>query len=478
VNNPLPTRWRGSLQWRVLAVTLAGVAVALVLAGVLLHNLFSEHTHRQFEAELGIHLEQLTARLEFDAQGQPLVDAARLSDPRWVKPFSGRYWQIETYPHTSPAEAAGHATPALRSRSLWDEVLRLPPDVVADGAVHRHAITGPSGQPLVALERTVRPPDGQASAWTLVVAADATATQAAIAHFDRVLAASLAVLLVLLGLAAVAQVRVGLSPLRALQRAVAALEQGQVARLQGRFPAEVQPLVDGFNRTLQRQEDGLAQARTQAGNLAHALKTPLAVLRHAADHARQAIPNAPDAPLHSLGQQIHEQVSKAQQHIDWHLRRARSAAHAVATQRPRCALLPTLQGLQRVMEKVHAQRQLQITLTSEATDTHVNIEQEDLHELLGNLVDNACKWARSRVHIQVDGTGNVAVEDDGPGVPEAQRAHMLKRGERLDESTPGSGLGLAIVAELAGLYGAELVLGDSPLGGLRARLVWPLPATP
>lgn len=456
--------WRGSLQWRVLAVTLAGVAVALVLAGVVLHNLFSDHTHRQFQTELEVHLEQLTARLEFDPQGQPVVDTARLSDPRWVKPLSGRYWQIQAHnPHAA-------APPLLRSRSLWDEVLPLPPDVVADGAIHRHALTGPGGQPVLALERTVRAPAAPGTAWTLVVAADASDTEAAIAQFARVLAASLAALLGVLSLAAVAQVWVGLSPLRTLQKAVAALEHGQVARLQGQFPAEVQPLVDDFNRTLQRQEEGLARARTQAGNLAHALKTPLAVLRHAAEHAQTASPGATDAALQTLGQQIHEQVNKAQQHIDWHLRRARSAAHAVATQRPACALLPTVQGLQRVMEKVHAQRHLRITLASDASDPQVNVEQEDLHDLLGNLVDNACKWARSRVHIQVDSAGNVTVEDDGPGVPEAQRAQMLQRGERLDETAPGSGLGLAIVAELAGLYGAELTLGRSPLGGLSARL--------
>jgi len=461
MSRPGPTDWRGSLQWRVLAITLAGVAMALVLAGVLLHNLFSEHTHRQFEAELGIHLEQLTARLEFGPEGQPVVDTARLSDPRWVKPYSGRYWQVEAYPR------AGAGAPVLRSRSLWDEVLRLPADTVPDGTVHRHGVVGPAGQPLLALERTVNAP--HARSWTLVVAADASDTEAAIDHFAGVLAASLAVLLVLLGLAAVAQVWVGLSPLRALQHAVAALETGQTARLQGRFPAEVQPLVDDFNRTLQRQEEGLARARTQAGNLAHALKTPLAVLRHAADKALD--PGQPPA-LHTLGQQMHEQVDKAQQHIDWHLRRARSAAQAGATQRPRTALLPTLRALVRVMEKVHAQRQLRITLASEAADPPVPVEQEDLHELLGNLVDNACKWAHSRVHIQVDSAGNVTVDDDGPGVPEAQRAQMLQRGERLDETTPGSGLGLAIVAELADLYGAQLALGQSPLGGLSVGLAW------
>lgn len=458
--------WRRSLQWRVLLVTLAGMAVTLVLAGVVLHNLFSSHMHRQFQAELEIHLEQLTARLEFDAQGQPVVNPASLSDPRWLKPFSGRYWQVEAYPQIASGEAV-----VLRSRSLWDEVLHMPADVVADGAIHRHMIVGPAAQPVVALERTVRVPEvnANANAWTLVVAGDTSETQAAIARFTRVLSAALTVLLVLLGAASVAQVWVGLSPLRELQKAVMALEQGQVSQLQGQFPAEVQPLVDGFNRTLQRQEQGLSRARTQAGNLAHALKTPLAVMRHAADNAQK--PLQPDS-AQQLGLYIQEQVDKAQQHIDWHLRRARSAAYAVAMPQPGCALLPALRGLQRVMEKVHAQRQLHITLTSESTDPHVRIEQEDLHDLLGNLIDNACKWARHTVRIQVDGLGNVTIQDDGPGIPEPQRALMCQRGERLDESAPGSGLGLAIVAELAGLYGARLVLGESPLGGLSAGLVW------
>ena len=471
------TRWRQSLQWRVLVVTLVGVAAALALAGVWLQSLFSEHIHRQFQAELTLHLEQLTARLEFNAQGHPVVDTGSLSDPRWLKPLSGRYWQIDAYPRdpATPLQANG----VLRSRSLWDQALELPADVVADGAIHRHAIQGPDGQALVALERTVRPPGEATHRWTLVVAADASDTQAAIDRFSDVLTASLAVLLALLGLASLAQVWVGLSPLRSLQQATTALNQGQVARLQGQFPAEVQPLVDDFNLALQRQEEGLARARTQAGNLAHALKTPLAVLRQAAEQAQRTDqPTGQPPELRHLGEQVLEQVAQAQQHIDWHLRRARSAAHAAGTHRRPTDLLPVLQGLLRVMNKVHAHRGLQLTLDADTPHPQAAIEQEDLHDMLGNLLDNACQWARSRVHIQVDGAGNVVVQDDGPGVPEAQRALMLKRGERLDESTPGSGLGLAIVAELAGLYGAKLVLEDSPLGGLRASVVWPLPATP
>ncbi|WP_396269436.1 ATP-binding protein [Ideonella sp.] len=463
-------RWlaglRGSLQWRLLLVTLAGIALALALTGLTLYQLFSAHVQRQFQADLAVQLEQLTARLEFNASGQPVIDPSQLSDPRWLKPLSGRYWQVDVYaPTTKPAAAAG----VLRSRSLWDEVLTLPADVVADGDTHLHEIAGPSGRPLLAIERTVRPPAPHSSAWTLVVAADASEAQDAARRFARVLAGTLAVLMGLLALAAAAQVWVGLAPLRALKQAVLALDSGQEARLRGRFPAEIQPLADGFNRALQRQEEGLTRARTQAGNLAHALKTPLAVLRHTAEGATQP---AQAPAMQQVGQQIREQVDKAQQHIDWHLRRARSAASAASMQRPSCALLPTLQGLQRVMSKVHAQRSLHISIESANPNLHAPIEQQDLHDMLGNLIDNACKWARSQVRIQVDAAGAVTIDDDGPGIPAAQRALMCQRGQRLDEHTPGSGLGLAIVSELAELYGAELSLSESPLGGLRARLSW------
>lgn len=469
-----------SLQWRVLWVTWVGMAVALVVVGVTLHHLFAAHVQRQFQAELSVHLEQLIARLEFDAQGQPMMEAAALSDPRWLKPLSGRYWQIDAYPRRPANEGAGTAW--LRSRSLWDEVLHLPLDVIADGSTHQHTLIGPAAQTLLALETTIRSPAPQSRAWTLIVAADARDTHAAITAFAQTLMLALGVLLALLGLASAMQVGVGLSPLRALQHAVTNLEQGQTPRVQGQFPAEIQPLVDSFNRTLQRQEAGVSRARTQAGNLAHALKTPLAVMRHCADQL-QALPPPQTQPpdpehyvaldlndLHALGHQLHEQVDQAQRHIDWHLRRARYAAHAAAGLRPRCAVLPVVQGLQRVMAKVHAERHLHLRVDGAAHPADLRVEQEDLHDILGNLIDNACKWAYSHVHIHLSEAGDVTIDDDGPGVPEAQRPHLGQRGQRLDEHTPGSGLGLAIACELVDLYEAQLHFEHSPLGGLRVRL--------
>lgn len=289
---------------------------------------------------------------------------------------------------------------------------------------------------------------------------------------------ALAALLGLLGLAAAAQVWFGLAPLRAMRQSLADLNAGTTDRLGGNLPAEVQPLVDDFNHALQRLDDGLASARTQAGNLAHALKTPLAVLRQAADAAVQPGAAPPDPALHQLAAQVQEQVTRAQQHIDWHLRRARAAAHAGAHQRASCELVPVLQGLMRVMDKLHAKRALDMALhTHTDLPATVAVEAQDLHDMLGNLLDNACQWAHSEVSVRTvaDGPAHlcVVVEDDGPGIPAALRMHMLARGARLDETTPGSGLGLAIVTELAGLYGGALTLAESPLGGLSARLRLP-----
>ena len=486
--------WLPSLQARVLLATLAGGLLTLTLAGWLLNSLFTQHVQRQFELELGRQLSQLVARLEFDAQGQPVVNAAQLSDPRWVKPYGGLYWQINNAAHT----------PVLRSRSLWDQTLALPPDTVADGNLHAHTLAGPAGQTLRVLEQSVQPPDdtdaaadvaaspvttppadapapsGTASGprWTLAVAADTQDQAQAVQALRGTLLLALAALLGLLGLAAAAQVWFGLAPLRAMRQSLADLNAGTTDRLGGNLPAEVQPLVDDFNRALQRLDDGLASARTQAGNLAHALKTPLAVLRQAADAAVQPGAAPPDPALHQLAAQVQEQVTRAQQHIDWHLRRARAAAHAGAHQRASCELVPVLQGLMRVMDKLHANRALDMALhTPPDLPATVAVEAQDLHDMLGNLLDNACQWARSevRVGIEADGPAHlcVVVEDDGPGIPAALRTQMLERGARLDETTPGSGLGLAIVTELAGLYGGALTLAESPLGGLCARLRLP-----
>ena len=462
---PAGRRWARSLRFRLLAATLVALLVALVLAGLLLAGLFRDHVLRQFGATLTAQLDQVTARLEFDPAGRPQLDAQTLSDPRWSRPYSGLYWQVDEL-------AAGSLQRGvLRSRSLWDTALTVQADAMADGVVHEHELDGPGGSRLLVVERTVRQSD-DAREWRLLVAGDLQETESAAARFNGVLAASLGALLILLCAAAVAQVAVGLAPLRALQRALAGVPDGRSQRLDGRFPAELQPLIDDFNGVLDRNAEVVQRARSHAGNLAHALKTPLAVLGQAAEQASRA-----HAKPEELPRLVQEQVALSRRHIDWHLARSRMAA-AQRLPGQRTPLAPVISGLLRVMQRVNAERQLTFQTMPIPEEWAFGGEAQDLQEMLGNLLDNACKWARSTVRVSASRQVNqltIVIEDDGPGIAQAQREAALARGERLDQNTPGSGLGLAIVADLARLYEGELSLQTSPLGGLLVSLS--LPAT-
>jgi signal transduction histidine kinase len=470
--------WRGSLRLRLLLATLSALLLALVLAGVLLSGLFREHVMRQFGQALTVQLDQVTTRLAFKPDGRPRIDPQALSDPRWLRPYSGLYWQID---HADGATQHD----VLRSRSLWDTVLTPPGDALADGEVHAHEVPGPAGTTLLLVERTVAAGGGAAGvgatgaagargAWRLMVAADVAATREAVSNFNGVLAASLGVLALLLAAAALAFGAVGLAPLRALQRALVAVQEGRTPRLEGAVPAEVQPLVDDFNRVLDRHAEVVARARTQAGNLAHAIKTPLAALSQAAEAARGSATEAAALPALVL-----EQVALARRQVDGHLARARVAA-TLGLPGSRTAVQPAVAGLVRVMERVHAGRGLTLRTERIAPTLHFAGEQQDLQEMAGNLIDNACKWARHGVRVTARAHGapgaarlELVVEDDGPGIATERRQAVMARGARLDESVPGSGLGLAIVQELAALYGGQLRLDAAPAGGLRAVLDLP-----
>ncbi len=460
--------WARSLRVRLLAGTLIALVMALALSGVMLGGLFREHVLRQFAATLMAQLDQVTARLEFDADGQPHIDPRALSDPRWSRPYSGLYWQLDGW----SGGVVRHGV--LRSRSLWDSTLVAKSDALPDGVVHRHEIRGPEDARVLVLERTLREDNASGTPWRLMVAADLGPTRDAVLRFNGVLAASLGVLLILLCAAAAAQVFVGLAPLRSLQRALASMRNGVTARLDGRFPAEVQPLIDDFNAVLDRNAELVARARTRAGNLAHAIKTPLTIMAQGAAAARQRGDASSDLPAIVL-----EQVGVAQRHVDWHLAHARAAA-AQAMSGARAPVAPALAGLMRVMERVHVARRL--SLNCEPVDSACVFagEVQDLEEMLGNVLDNACKWARHDVHVcasceVVEGRRwvRVTVADDGPGIDAERRRTVMQRGARLDESLPGSGLGLAIVEELATLYGGSVSLGTSPAGGLSVELTLP-----
>ena len=452
----------GSLRLRLLAATLVTLALALIGAHVWLGGLFRDHVLRQFDVALVQQLDQVTARLNVDAQGQPQIDASALSDPRWTRPLSGLYWQLDEF------SKSGTRQGVLRSRSLWDSALRLEADALADGELHRHHSIGPQGEALRVVERSLQLAESPDARWRLMVAADTRDALVAVDDFHGVLAASLAGLGLLLALAAWAQVAVGLAPLKALQAALVRVREGHTPRLEGRFPTEVQPLIDGFNGVLDRNTEVVERARTQAGNLAHALKTPLAVLDNAAGQSTDA----------TLAPLVREQVALANRHIHWHLARARAAATGHLPGQ-RTALAPLLDGLLRVMGKLYPQRQLHADAVP--GDCAFAGEGQDLQEMLGNLLDNGCRCARSSVWVGVRHNNSqlqITVEDDGPGIPASQRAEVLLRGVRLDESVPGSGLGLAIVAELAALYGGTITLDENRHGGLSVTLSLPAARQP
>ena len=453
----------GSLRLRLLGATLATLVVALLGAHWWLTGLFRDHVLQQFDAALSQQLDQLTARLEFDARGLPVIGPRGMSDPRWEKTYSGLYWQVQ---RLSVPEGQGKAV--LRSRSLWDAELILPDDAPADGTIHRHDISGPRGEPLRAVARSMQVSETAESRWRLMVAGDLREALTAVDRFAGVLAASLGGLGVLLALAALAQVAVGLAPLRTMQQGLLQVREGRQQRLQGRFPNELQPLIDEFNGVLDRNAEVVERARAQAGNLAHALKTPLAILGQA---ARKVEPS-------EFSALVGEQVQVAQRQMDWHLARARVAA----TQHmpgQRTALEPVLASLLRAMDKLHADRHLDLCADEIPPDLAFAGQEQDLQEMLGNLLDNACCSARGAVTVSAKREGPwllITVEDDGPGIAPEQRAAVLQRGVRLDERRDGSGLGLAIVVDLARLYGGDIELMTAEAGGLGVRLSLPTAA--
>lgn len=456
------TALRGSLRLRLLLGTLAWIAVTILVAGWALGGLFRQHVALQFHTELNTHLDQLAAHLVVDQAGQLSLTAAQ-SDPRFSKPYSGLYWQIDRI-----GTASGNALGLLRSRSLWDDVLRVPADTPSDGEIHQHRIAGPDKTMLGVVERVVTLEDSPAEngkAFRLVVAADEGQMLEPVERFNGMLWLALGLLGGGLALAAVIQVLIAMAPLRRLHGALAAVRSGGTQRLEGHFPGEVQPLVEEFNTVLAQNAEVVERARTQAGNLAHALKTPLSVIANAANEKSG-----------ELARLVSGQVDMARKQIDYHLSRSRAAA-SVRVPGARTSVSPILDGLVRVMRRIHVERNLELVVRPHGTPVVFRGEEQDLQEMLGNLLDNACKWASQRIEVSLAVVGKellVTLDDDGCGIAAAERERVMSRGERADEQVPGSGLGLAIVDDLARLYGGRIELADSPLGGLRVVLALPV----
>lgn len=260
------------------------------------------------------------------------------------------------------------------------------------------------------------------------------------------------------------QARKGLSPFDDLRSRLAAIRQGSSSRIEGQYPSEVQPLVNDLNSLLEHRQRAVSRAQAKAGDLAHGLKTPLAILSQEAQRAREA-------GQEELAVTISQQVERMRKQVEYHLAHARAAASG-ATPGARCVLAESADGLVRTLQRLYADRGLSFRQMIDANHA-VQAEREDVDEMLGNLLDNACKWARSRVEIASAEKGDtmiITIDDDGSGLDRHQRDMVLQRGARADETAPGSGLGLGIVRDLAELHGGSIALDQSPIGGVRAIL--------
>jgi signal transduction histidine kinase len=433
------------------------IAAALAVGGYLLSALFAGSVERGFDSRLNVMVEAFVAVSEV-GPGNTLRLTQTPPSSRFQQPFSGWYWQI--------ADANG---PVLRSRSLWDQVLPAGDAGAAGGGegTAPFEITGPGRRTIRVLQRTISLP-GSDQSYVYTIAGDVAAMDADIAAFNAALSWSLAALGLVLVIAVFVQVRYGLRPLARIEAALGAIRSGSAHHLEGEFPSEINPLATEINALLEQNAAVLKRARTHVGNLAHALKTPLAVLGNEAAGAEG-----------SLAETALRQAAVMQRHIDHHLSRARTAA-ARNVLGGRTEVMPAAESLGRTLKRIHAERRLDIAFDI-GPGAAFGGERQDLEEMLGNLMDNACKWAKAEVRVGAavkDGLLRLRVEDDGPGLAKEARDAVLKPGERLDESVPGAGLGLAIVRDIADLYGGAIALEDSDLGGLRVALTLPAANSP
>jgi signal transduction histidine kinase len=459
-----------SLATRLFLSATAWVVVILLLTGIVLSSVYRNATERAFDRRLNLYLRTIVAEVatpdstpdQFQSLGEPLFEL----------PLSGWYWQV-TRVDGEKTELRCNDKAVMRcSRSLWDKTL---PKLEEHGVeltaagIRLGYVDGPEGQLLRMVERPVDL--GIDGKFVVSVAGDATEIFDETRSFDYYLGGTFAALSVVLVLTTIFQVRFGLAPLKRISESIADIRSGRAERLEGEFPVEIAPLARETNALIDANREIVERARTHVGNLAHAIKTPLSVIvNEASTHAGEP-----------FAAKVLEQADVMRDQVAHHLERARIAARPTIIGTV-TEVAPAIEALRRTMEKIHRDRDIAIAVKADAR-AKFRGERQDLEEMAGNLVDNACKWAASQVFIEVvveqpsqpgaETSLRIIVDDDGRGLSADERAQVSRRGQRLDESKPGSGLGLSIVVDLAALYGGNLSLGNAPIGGLRAELVLP-----
>jgi signal transduction histidine kinase len=457
-----------SLAFRLFATAAVWLGLVLPTAGFIIHALYRDEVQKQFNARISLLLE-LILRDSIDHGGASEPGAPKdTGELLFDIPESGWYWQIKPLD-----EKPGRQ---IHSNSLGQEPLPLPSsaDLPPDNDEVRWGnFSGPKEQ-MIRVAEVVHMfgEEGEKRRYSVAVGGTLDEPLNSIARFRTrlVLALSLAGLGLLL--ATIFQVRFGLYPLRQVERGLAQIRSGDAQSLDGKLPAEIQPLQEELNALITSNHDIIERARTQVGNLAHALKTPLAVI---ANEARED--NSP------LAQKVLEQTQIMRDQVQHYLDRARVAANTGGPGRA-TPLKPVAENICRALERIHKDRRLMLVVDCAETIKFQG-EKQDLEEILGNLIDNAAKWAKSAVRVEAveieDGFGkstkrwiDITIDDDGPGLTDEHLAAPVKRGRRLDETVPGSGLGHSIVADLVHDYrGTFSKTRSEDLGGFSARLKLP-----
>lgn len=451
---------RRSLERRLVLLASVWSLAVLAITAVVLGALFQEAAIRRFDLGLSELTDNLLAGATVDETQQVLAPA--LTDLRALRAYSGKYWQI-----AEPGPKGGvHVL--VRSRSLWDSDLQAPADLIArlraePGKPVFYDTRGPLAEPLRAMASGATLP-GREALVIFMVAEDRSPVDRDVRGFIYATALAFGFLAAGIILAVVLQVRLGLRPLFDLSSEVAAVRRGKLERLENAYPHELAPLAEELNALVAHNQEVVERQRTHVGNLAHALKTPLSVM---ATEAR-----ASDGPLADV---VLRQTEAMRRQVDHHLRRARAAARTQGTGE-RTSVAEVLDELAHTLERIFQDKGVRIDWDAEE-DLFFQGERQDLLEIAGNAMENACKWGKKRVRVRATPQGDLrlslTVEDDGQGLPAARREEVMRRGARLDESAPGSGLGLSIIDELARAYGGALMLGDSPLGGLSVAVELP-----
>lgn len=439
----------GSLTRRMLGIAALWIGLLLAGGGLALDRVLDNAVTRNFDSQLQYVLSAMIASAELDEDGE-IRFIRPLGDQRFLEPNSGLYWQVS---------ATGHEP--FGSRSLWDRRLQV---AVAHRDESNHIYDSDEfgkDESLRVMERDVRLP-GSPVTWRFQVAQDRGGLDAQIAILRKTLVRSFAILGLGLIIMSTLQATFGLWPLRKVRRQIAAVRAGRAARIDSRLPIEIAPMVQELNDLLAHNEKQAEEARTHAGNLAHALKTPLTVIMN------EASANSPD-----LCRAVIREATTMRRQVDHHLARARAVGRRAAGQSV-APIWPSLDSVERAVSRLYPH--VTVDIAGDRT-TRVHVERQDLDELLGNLIENAAKYGGGRVFVTVERGPEFAellIEDDGPGIPEAQRDAIFERGARLDTGKPGTGLGLAIVRDVAEIYGGTVALEESEdLGGLLVRLRLP-----